>query len=184
MKQKLAIYIFSLIPAVTQAVEIQPSIGSSYRLSDQKNFTKVEDAKTFDLKSADYALITSSSQLPILVINPKSSKAVIEIPATDNQEVLSSLVEPQVNKAVNEIVDGTMSAQIMIQQKNYEQALRITMQLQQKYSAVANLYFLEGTIHYLMNNKSLAITKLEQGLTMAPENTQGQNLLKQLKGGK
>lgn len=184
MKQILAIYIFSLLPAVTQAVEIQPSVGSSYRLSDQKNFTKVEESKPFDLKTADYALITGNSQLPILVINPKSSKAVIEIPETDNREVLSSLVDPQVNKAVNEIVDGTLSAQVLIQQKNYEQALRVTTQLQQKYSAVANLYFLEGTIHYLMNNKSLAIAKLEQGLTMAPDNTQGQNLLKQLKGGK
>ena len=184
MKQKLAIFILSLLPAVSQAVEIQPSVGSSYRLSDQKNFTKVEGATTFTLKDADYALITGGSQLPILIVNPKSSKAVIEIPDADNREVLSSLVDPQVNKAVNEIVDGTVSAQILIQQKNYEQALRITTQLQQKYSAVANLYFLEGTIHYLMNNKSLAIAKLEQGLTMAPDNTQGQNLLKQLKGGK
>lgn len=182
MRILILIYTLALMPVLANGVEIQPAAGASYRLSDEVEFTKIGDKKTFSLNKADYALITNGSQLPILVVNPKSSKAVIELPENANHEVLNNLVAPQVNKAVNEILDGTISAQILIQKKNYDQALRMTLQLQQKYFGIANLYFLEGTIHYLMNNKSLAIAKLEQGLIIAPENSQGQNLLKQLKG--
>lgn len=184
MRKILVSNILVIAPTLSFAVEIQPSIGSSYRLSDQKDFTKADPKKTFTLDGADYALITNESHLPILVLNPKSSKAVIEIPETDNKEVINNLLSPHINQAVNEIIDGTLSAQILIQKKNYEQALRITSDLQKKYAEVANLYFLEGTIHYLMNNKSLAISKLEHGLTIAPENSQGKILLKQLKGDK
>lgn len=181
---RLISFTISLLLTITaQAVELKFPADSKYLLPGGDILKFANNDKNLELKDGGSVIILVNDSIPVLVHHSKNSNAKIEINPADLKKITDQFLAPQLNTALNEIAKAQVEIQGLIQKRNLNVALTKVNQLKEKYNGVALILFLEGTVHYLLNNKQLATSALEQGLVIDPNNSDAKSLLSKLKGG-
>lgn len=180
----ITVFVFiALFSRLSLALDIKVPANSLYKKSGEDSFATADSATTIPLPANSSILLKTPNNLPLLIYHPANDNSKVEISDGDLKQISETALEPRLNQALNELTSANLEIQKLIQRKNYSEALSQLNRLKSKYPQVALVHFLEGTLHYLQNDKTLAIQALERGLLIQPDNTEAQTLLKQLKGG-
>jgi len=150
--------------------------------NEQNSFETIKAGQSLPLQAGDNVFVMTSQNLPLLVVAPSKNNSKIVVSDTNMTAALQEHLQPIVQKATMEIVDGLRKAETLIQKKDYTQASTIILSLKSKYKDISSLLFMSGTISYLMNNKSAAMEDLQKGLIIDPANEPAKRLLAQMKG--
>lgn len=151
---------------------------------DQPAFSTVKAGETINLKAGDATLMVSKKGLPVLIFIPGSSDAKLLLKDSHFDDALREQLSPSLDTATNEIVTGLRKAETLIHKKEIGQALTVVNALKAKYKNVSSVLFMSGTLAYLQNDKAGALTDLEKGLEIDPQDEAAKSLLLRLKGGK
>jgi hypothetical protein len=151
--------------------------------NDQNAFASLKAGEGMVLEPGDNVFVMTKKNLPLLIVAPMKDNAKIVVPDSNMSAALQDQLQPTLQKATSEIVDGLRKAETLIQKKDFSQASAILLSLKGKYKDISSLLFMSGTLAYLMNNKSSAVDDLQRGLALDPSNESAKKLLTQLKGG-
>lgn len=151
--------------------------------TEQSNFEDLKAGDSFTLNSGDQVFAITKQGLPLLIFSPSSKNSNLVVQSVSLNAAMTEQLQPTLNKATNEVIDGLRKAESFMQKRDYTQATTVTNQLKQKYGNISSVLFLSGTLNFLMNNKSTAIEDLQKGLAIDPSNEAAKKLLSQLKGG-
>jgi hypothetical protein len=154
-----------------------------FKKNTQNSFENLKAGEGMSLEAGDNVFVMTKKNLPMLIMAPARDKAKIVIPDTNMSAALQEQLQPTLQKATSEIIDGLRKAESLIQKKDFSQASSILLSLKSKYKDISSLLFMSGTLAYLMNNKSSAVDDLQKGLALDPTNESAKKLLTQLKGG-
>lgn len=173
----------SLVAVHATAADLVFESDVQIKKNDQNAFEEIKAGQSFEITPGDNIFVMSPKKLPMLIVAPAKDKAKVVITDTNMTAALQEQLQPTLQKATSEIVDGLRKAEILIQKKDYPQASAILLALKGKYKDISSLLFMSGTLAYLMNNKSSAVDDLQKGLLLDPSNESAKKLLAQLKGG-
>ena len=151
--------------------------------NDQTSFEPIKAGQSFEISPGDNIFVMTPKSLPLLIVAPAKDKAKVVITDSNMSAALQEQLQPTLQKATSEVIDGLRKAEALIQKKAYPQASAILLALKGKYKDISSLLFMSGTLAYLMNNKSSAVDDLQRGLALDPSNESAKKLLAQLKGG-
>lgn len=179
------LYLLTLIFGISQsyAQTIQFEQNSRVKKENQNIFQDVKAGDKIVLKPSESLFVITEKNLPLVVLNPSSKASTLTVTESNLSSMLQEQLQPALNAATNEIVNELRKAENLIQQKNYSQALTGVNQLKTKYQGVSAIYFISGTIYYLLNNRNAAIEDLEKGLKIEPNQDAATKLLAKLKAG-
>lgn len=149
---------------------------------DQNTFQPLKAGESIPLKSGDSVFALNSQNMPVLILAPAKEKGRVVVADSSISTALQAQLQPTLQKATSEIIDGLRRAEALIQKKDYTQASTIILSLKSKYKDISSLLFMSGTLSYLQNNKSAAVEDLSAGLRLDPNNEPAKKLLAQLKG--
>ena len=181
-KKLIYVCIANLVCLTASAEELTFATNVRYKRPDENSFIELKSGEKLSLKQGDSLLITTSEGLPMLIYSTKSASSQIHIPNADLQSIMQEQLKSALEKSTQEIVEGLRRTEALIQKRDYAQALSTISPLKEKYKTISSVLFMSGTVHYLMNNKDLAIEELQQGLLLDPENIPAKNLLQKLGG--
>ncbi len=177
----LFILFFSTSVSFSQTIQFEQN--SRIKKENQNVFQDVKAGDKISLKPSESIFVITEKNLPIVVLNPGSKSSTLTITESNLSSMLQEQLQPSLNAATNEIVNELRKAENLIQQKNYSQALTGVNQLKAKYQGISSVYFISGTIYYLLNNRNAAIEDLEKGLKIEPNQDAATKLLAKLKAG-
>lgn len=146
------------------------------------DFVSIKSGSTFELNRGDTAIAMHSDGFPFFILAPRDEKSTVVLANGNLQSLMQDQMSGTINRSVAEIVNGLRKSESLMAKKDYTQAMTVLSSLKSKYSQVASIYFLSGSISYLLNNKSLAIDDLQKGLALDPNDQTAKNLLDKLKG--
>jgi hypothetical protein len=164
------------------AAELVFEADVQIKKNDQNNFESIKAGQSLPLQAGDNVFVLSSQNLPLLVVAPSKNNSKVVVSDTNMTAALQEHLQPAVQRATVEIIDGLRKAEALIQKKDYTQASTIIVTLKSKYKDISSLLFMSGTISFLMNNKSAAVEDLQKGLILDPANEPAKRLLAQMKG--
>ncbi len=182
-QQVLIILVGSLVYSGAFATTVVFESDVRVKREGQSSFEVQKKDSPLSLKNGDSALVSTSQGLPLLIVTPKDEKSQIRVSDSDLSTVTRDQLQPALQAATSEIVDGLRKAEALIQRRDYEQALQTTSGLKAKYPRLSSILFTDATANYLSNNKAAAIESLERGLELEPSNASATKLLKKLKEG-
>lgn len=163
------------------AFDIQFDVKSQYQKNNQSQFQDLEANTVLSLSDQESALVTTSNSLPILIYGVSSQNSKMEI----NQNTLKALtlnsLKIETEAQVNQTISTIRKAEFLIQKRNYAQALDELNQGVNQNKNISELYFLRGTVQYLLKNNELAKVDLQKGLEISPNHETARKLLNQLK---
>lgn len=165
-----------------QASEIVFESNVQFKRNNQANFESLKAGDSLSLKSGENAFVITPQNIPVLVYSVQKEGSKITIADSNITTALLEQLQPSLQKATNEIIDGLRKAETLVQKREISQASSITSTLKEKYRNISSVLFMSGTIFYLMNNKASAIEDLQNGLRLDPNNEPAKKLLIQLKG--
>lgn len=180
--KKILIIASVLFAFQAYAAELVFESDVQIKRNDQTSFEKVKAGETLPLKPGDSVFAMSPQNMPILVVAPVKDQGRVVVSDTNMSAAMQEQLQPTLQKATSEIVDGLRKAEALIQKKDYSQAQTLVMTLKTKYKDISSLLFMSGTLSYLMNNKTAAVEDLQRGLQLDPNNEPAKKLLAQLKG--
>ena len=150
--------------------------------NDQNSFEEIKAGQALSLAPGESVFALNSQNMPVLIVTPAKDKGRVVVADSNMSMAMQAHLQPALQKATGEIVEGLRKAEILIQKKDFTQATAIVLSLKSKYTDIASLLFMSGTLSYLQNNKSAAIEDLSRGLQLDPNNEPAKKLLAQLKG--
>lgn len=148
----------------------------------QNSFENLKAGQSLPLQAGDSFFVITPQNIPLLIFSPSKTNAKFVVADTNISTALQEQLQPVVQKATTEIIDGLRRTEALIQKKDYQQAATIVVSLKSKYPNISSLLFMSGTLNYLTNNKSAAVEDLQRGLSLDPGNEPAKKLLAQLKG--
>lgn len=183
-KVKIFLTVFAALTAFeAKAADLIFESDVQIKKNDQNSFESIKAGEGIPLEPGDNIFVMTKKSLPLLVVAPMKDNAKVVIPDSNMSTALQEQLQPTLQKATSEIVDGLRKAETLIQKKDFPQASAILLSLKSKYKDISSLLFMSGTLAYLMNNKSSAVEDLQKGLALDPTNESAKKLLTQLKGG-
>lgn len=183
-KVKIFLTVFAVLTGFeAQAADLIFESDVQIKKNDQNSFENLKAGQGFALEPGDNVFVMTPKNLPLLIVAPMKDNAKVVIPDTNMSAALQEQLQPTLQKATSEIIDGLRKAENLIQKKDFPQASAILLSLKSKYKDISSLLFMSGTLAYLMNNKSSAVDDLQKGLALDPTNESAKKLLTQLKGG-
>lgn len=183
---KVKIFLIAIAALTTMEAKSADLVFESdvqIKKNDQTSFESLKAGQGFVLEPGDNVFVMTPKNLPLLIVAPLKDNAKVVVPDTNMSAALQEQLQPTLQKATSEIVDGLRKAETLIQKKDFSQASAILLSLKSKYKDISSLLFMSGTLAYLMNNKSSAVEDLQKGLALDPSNESAKKLLSQLKGG-
>lgn len=171
-----------LLSATAHADGFSFTTDVRFKKTEQNFFTDLKAGESLNVPSGEVAMVLTPQGLPLLIFSPQSKNSQIALPDSDIQTVMQEQLRPTLEKSTREIVEGLRRTESALQKRDYNQALATITPLKDKYKNLSSVLFMSGTVHYLMNNKTLAAEELQQGLAIDPENAAAKNLLQQLRG--
>lgn len=172
---------FSFISSA-RATEVVFESDVKVKRGDQNSFEDIKAGQSLPLIAGESVFALNSQNMPVLIVAPAKDKARVVVADSNMSTAIQAHLQPTLQKATSEIVDGLRKAEILIQKKDFTQASTIILSLKSKYTDISSLLFMSGTLAYLQNNKSSAIEDLSRGLQLDPNNEPAKKLLAQLKG--
>lgn len=166
-----------------RATEIIFESDVQYKRNEQNSFSELKAGQGISVNAGNYLLVKNSKNLPLVVITPGKTNAKVVISDSDFSSLLNLQLQPQLQKATSEIIEGLRQAETLIQKRSLTQANSIVASLKAKYHDIPSLIFMSGTLAYLMNDKATATEELKRGLQLDPSNEPAKKLLKQIQGG-
>lgn len=150
--------------------------------NDQNSFENLKAGQSISLNAGESVFALNNQNMPVLIIAPVKDKGRVVVADSNISLAIQAQLQPSLQKATGEIIDGLRKAEGLIQKKDFTQASAIILSLKSKYKDISSLLFMSGTLSYLQNNKSAAIEDLQRGLSLDPNNEPAKKLLAQLKG--
>ena len=86
---------------------------------------------------------------------------------------------PELNTLIRDILDAERG----IIEKRFDDAERISTKIREKFPSLAISYFLEGSIQFQKGDLQAAISSLNRGLELDPDDTVTRNFVEQIKKG-
>lgn len=166
----------------SNASEVVFESNVQFKKNEQTNFESLKAGESLNLKSGESALIITPQNIPLLVYAIQKDGSKITVADSNVSTALAEKLQPSLQKATAEIIEGLRKAEALIQKRDFSQAASITALLKEKYQNISSVLFMSGTIFYLMNNKASAVEDLQSGLRLDPNNEPAKKLLGQLKG--
>lgn len=148
----------------------------------QTGFESVKAGASVKLEPGENAFVMTPQNLPILIYATQKEGSKIIVSNTSVAAALADQLQPSLEKATNEIIDGLRRAESYVKKRDFTQASSITAALKEKYRNISAVLFMSGTVYFLMNNKNSAIEDLQNGLRLDPNNEPAKKLLSQIKG--
>lgn len=183
-KVKIFLIVFTALTALqAQSADLVFESDVQVRRNNQNSFESIKAGSGVPLEPGDNVFVMTPTNLPLLIVAPAKDNAKVVVPDTNMAAALQEQLQPTLQKATSEIIDGLRKAEALIQKKDYPQASSIILSLKSKYKDISSLLFMSGTLAYLMKNKSTAVEDLQKGLLLDPSNESAKKLLTQLKGG-
>lgn len=182
-QQALIILAGSLVSSMAFSTTVIFENDVRLKREGQTTFTTLKKETPVEFKSGDSALASTSQGLTLLILAPRDEKSSVRVSDADLSNATRDQLQPALQSATSEIIDGLRKVESLIQKRDYEQALQITSNLKSKYPRISSILFTDGTANYLMNNKAASIESLEKGLELDTSNAAASKLLKKLKEG-
>ncbi len=162
-------------------VEFETPARVSEMDSDKSNlFTS---GQHLDLKDGQAYVVVPEGQLPWLFFAPSSRDSKIKLTASKSEALYQNLMQPALDRQLNDILNQINRVQMMIQKRDYSNAVTQAGQLKEKYPRLATVYFLSGTANFMANNKSGANEDFKKGLEIDPNNDWAKSLQEKLQKG-
>jgi len=174
--------ILFLFTPLAHATDVVFESDVQFKRNNQNAFEPLKAGQSISLNSGDNVFALNGQNMPVLIVAPAKDKARVVVADSNISVALQAQLQPTLQKAISEIVDGLRRAENLIQKKDYVQASAILFSLKSKYKDISSLLFMSGTLSYLQNNKTVAIEDLTRGLQLDPNNEPAKKLLAQLKG--
>lgn len=182
--RQFAFYIMTIF-FLTSAYAEQVSFESEaqYKKNLQDSFSNLPVGESIQLRSGESILGLTKAGIPLLIVSTSNDNSKIFISDANLNSLIQDRLQPLIESSTSEIIDVLRKAEVLIQKRDYSQALSLINPIKQKYKNISSLLFMSGTIFYLMNNKTSAIEDLQNGLKIESNNEPAKKLLAQLKGG-
>lgn len=179
----LLTYLFFYIPAVGNAAVVEFETAARVGEMDSDKLTTFTAGQRLDLKDGQAYVVIPEGQLPWLFFNPSNRNSKIKLSSTKNEALYQNLMQPVLDRQLNEILNEINRVQAMIQKRDYSNAVTHARQLKEKYPRLATVYFLSGTANFAANNKSGASEDFKKGLEIDPNNDWAKSLQEKLQKG-
>ncbi|MBX3041136.1 MAG: hypothetical protein KF789_10575 [Bdellovibrionaceae bacterium] len=176
------IMIFILSGSVSNAAEIVFETDVKIKKMKESSFSDIKAGTSTSLPEGDSLIVLTPKGLPLVVLAPSSARSKVVITDSNMTSVFDEKLQPSLEQATTEAIDGLRKAEVLIKKKDYAQARSLVNDLKGKYSRISSILFMSGTIHYLMNNRPSAIEDLEKGLQIDSQNEAAKKLLVQMRG--
>lgn len=164
------------------AEEVSFESDVSCKKADEMNFSTIKSGDKLVLKPGETAFVLSKNGVPLLIY-PSAKDSRITVTDANFASLLSEMLQPQLEKSSSEIIDGLRRADSLIQKRDFNQAAQVILPLRTKFPRISSVLFMDGTIHYLLNDRATAIADLEKGLQIDPGNEDAKRLVAKLRGG-
>lgn len=181
--KSFAVFLIVIFASPSFATEVRFE-GAARVKRGNSAFEDVKEGQSIELKAGESVLALPRQGLPLMIFQPASSSSKIVVSDADLREAVRAELQPKLESATSEIVNGLRKAESFIQRKNHEQARAIVGELKQKYPGISSVLFLSGTVNYLLNDRASAIEDLQAGLALDSTNDPARRLLERLKGNK
>jgi len=182
LKYLYLIFIFlNCLQALAEEISFESNM--LVKKGDQNNYEQLKAGDKIQLSQGESLMAFSSQNVPLLIYSTSSKTSQIRILDTNLSVAMVQLLQPQLQKSTNEILDVVRKVESLIQKRDYTQASQLIVPLREKYKDVSSVLFLSGTVRYLMNDKAQAIDDLQKGLAIDPNDENAKKLLAKLKGG-
>lgn len=179
---RLALFNFVLLIYLSLSAQtLSFDTDIEYKKNQDTVFTELKLGQTIKLVPGDFVFAETKDNLPILILAAKSDKTSIKVTNADIRRYFLKKLSEQVNADVSEIIEVIRKSEILMQKREYTQAINILNPAREKFPNNSEVLFLSGTLNYLLNNKNLAKDELEKGLAINPKNTAAQKLLESIK---
>ncbi len=166
----------------SSASEVIFQSNVQFKKNEQTNFESLNAGESLNLKSGESAFIITPQNIPLLVYAIQKDGSKITVADSNVSTAIAEQLQPSLQKATTEIIEGLRKAEALVQKRDFSQAASITSSLKEKYRNISSVLFMSGTVFYLMNNKTSAVEDLQNGLRLDPNNEPAKKLLGQLKG--
>jgi Tfp pilus assembly protein PilF len=168
--------------STTRAEEITFETDVSIKRNNELNFTTVPAGQKLVMTRGEFVYVVTPNNPPLLMFSASNNKSQLLVKESNFTAALKEVLRPQIESVTNEILSALRRADQLLQKRDYSRAAQLVAPLKEKYPRVSSILFMDGTIHYLLNDKSLAIESLEKGLALDPNNEDAQHLLARLRG--
>jgi hypothetical protein len=182
MARGLSVFILIFFSHMAFAQQILFDTNVSVQKTGQTNFDELKTGAKVKLKRGETLLAVPKQGIPLLIVSAMNSDTQINVTNANFSSVIVETLQSELEKSSNEIVDALRRSDQFIQKRDYSQASQIMGPLKDKYPRVSAIFFMNATIHYLMNDKDLAGRDLERGLQIDPHNEDAKNLLAKIRG--
>ncbi|MFM6928379.1 MAG: tetratricopeptide repeat protein [Bdellovibrio sp.] len=173
--------IVSLLITNAFALQVTTDFKAAYQKTGDSNLAVLNPREVLHLDPGQQALFQSDGHIPMLIVIPKDKDAQVHLSNEQQKDLIQKAMQKSVNEAVTDIVSKLQTVEWHIKSKNYSAAQMSLSELQDKYPQVASVYFMQGTVHFLLNNRKAAMTAFEQGLQIDPNNIDAKKLLENLR---
>ena len=175
------LFLFTAFNAQAAVVEFETSARVGQMDSDKLN--SFSAGQRLDLKDGQAYVVVPEGQLPWLIFNPANRNSQIKLSSSKSEALYQNLMQPVLDRQLNEILNEVNRVQMMIQKRDYSNAVTQARQLKEKYPRLATVYFLSGTANFMANNKSVASEDFKRGLEIDPKNDWAKSLQEKLQKG-
>jgi tetratricopeptide (TPR) repeat protein len=198
-KMYLILFLFSVGCASFKPVTIETNPPKAKVLvydDEQKKFVKVgETPFVLNAKKRDEIIKSNNTFVAFKVERPgyvvehiiydlKTKKKINYLLQLKEIEIWSDKDAELSSKLANDIAKKVQSLNRFILTKKLNEALVVTMELNEQYPKAYIFYDIKGSIHLLKGNKKKAIGSFKKSLALNPDNVESENVLKILVGGK
>ncbi|MGE5087296.1 MAG: tetratricopeptide repeat protein [Bacillota bacterium] len=175
--------IASFLITNTFALQVTTDFKTLYQKPGDSNLMELNPRDVLQLDPGQQVLFQADGHIPMLIVVPKDKDAQVHLSNDQQKDLIQKATQKPVSEAVSEIVSKIQATEWLIRSKNYSGAQMNLTELQNKYPQVASIYFMQGTVHFLLNNRKAAVTAIEQGLQIDPNNIDAKKLLENLRKG-
>jgi hypothetical protein len=169
---------------VAKSEEITFDSEVHYKKEMQNAFSDLKKGEVLQLKTGETALVSTAQGMPLLVYSAQNKNSQVHVNDENLNSLLQEQLQPALEKATAEIIEGIRRTEGLLQKRDYVQALAVISPIKEKYHTISTVLFLSATAHYLSNNKGPAMEDLQKGLQLDPNNEPAKKLLEKLKGAK
>jgi predicted Zn-dependent protease len=163
------------------ALQVTTDFKASYQKTGDSNLVDLNPREVLQLDPGQQVLFQADGHIPMLIVIPKDKDAQVHLSNEQQKDLIQKATQKSLSEAVSEIVAKIQATEWLIKNKNYSSAQTNLNELQDKYPQVASIYFMQGTVHFLLNNRKAAVAAFEQGLRIDPNNVDAKKLLENLR---
>ncbi len=170
-----------LLLLMSHATTLTSETTLQYRSAKEQESKKLEAGQSLELQPGSQILVQSPDQIPLLVVVPNENADNVHLTGALQKDLLAQATRSFLNEATKDLLAKTQQAQSHIKARRFAEAHSLLGSSIDKYPQVGTLYFMQGTVYYLENNRREAVSSLEAGLRYDPENNDAKKLLEKLK---